>query len=850
MYLSIIILPFLGSIVAGFFGRKVGVRGAQIITGSCVIVTTILALLALIEVGFNNNPVTIYLFKWIDSEWFNITSGFQFDALTVSMLIPVLIISSLVHIYSIGYMSGDPRGYVKGKRNRGDKLSNSGDSLKLKVPSYSLKTISGWSNYSDKVTSLKICENKMDNRGSKSIVLKSMIVKEQRVDGSWSTELRSVGLRCTLLGFERNRGINLGFNLQQGWNSGVKIPSKQYEIRKFSTYISSPPANKKNVFFFITQGSKEPVGTGFIHPWVWSGLIIFLTFRHIVDLGSGLTMCRRVKKIYFFQRKKMDGSFGIVVDRNKTRKLQLSGWLLRHWGLSLEVQRSLTSLWSREINKSRLQPVVMLKSSCQTRSNQLIIIKNSTCIYLNFWNTISLSSLLPFSALYSAEYSLNKERQAYWATMYRYSTHKSQPLLPNKLSLRWYSTTKKVGGAPLDNFYEWFCGLTDGESSFYIKSTGSRTFSFRFQICLHKDDLEMLKFIQKTLGMGRIFTSRSQSYYDVTKQEDLAKIIDIFDNFPLNTHKHFNFLDLKKAYELYVSSKEKTLGMALEINTIRKGMNTQRSYFGITESRKFRITPYWVLGFIEGEGSFHILKKDYYPRFSVGQSVKDLALMEELKNYFNSLERELPHANLTLNLEEGGSPHQEDVAYLSIDKKIDMVNLAISQKYFITNVLIPFFDSLSWQSKKEKDFQDWKAITNIRNLGLHYTDKGVEIIKLILSQMNGNRLSSKSRSTPVIDRALLQLEIEKLLMEGSNFEEKEDGRIFIKSLKKFLPPTSIGIEVKDKEGLVLNTFASLSECAKFLGVSSSTAVRRLRKSEPLLVNGKLIYIYAVKVNYS
>ena len=52
------------------------------------------------------------------------------------MLIPVLIISSLVHIYSIGYMNGDPRGCVKGKHIYGDKLSNSGELLKLKVPSF------------------------------------------------------------------------------------------------------------------------------------------------------------------------------------------------------------------------------------------------------------------------------------------------------------------------------------------------------------------------------------------------------------------------------------------------------------------------------------------------------------------------------------------------------------------------------------------------------------------------------------------------------------------------------------------------------------------------------------------
>jgi len=102
---------------------------------------------------------------------------------------------------------------------------------------------------------------------------------------------------------------------------------------------------------------------------------------------------------------------------------------------------------------------------------------------------------------------------------------------------------------------------------------------------------------------------------------------------------------------------------------------------------------------LEGEGSFHIINKDYYPRFSLGQSAPKYlaALMEELKNFFNSLEG--PCTNLNLR-------NQKDVAYLSINNEIDMVNLAISQRDFITNVLIPFFDNLTWHSKKEKDFQD------------------------------------------------------------------------------------------------------------------------------------------------
>jgi NADH-ubiquinone oxidoreductase chain 5 len=108
MYLCIIVLPLLGSIVSGFFGRKVGVQGAQFITCFCILISLISAIIAFIEVGFNNIPVYIYLFKWLDSELFNINWEFQFDSLTVSMLLPVLIISFLVHLYSISYMNNDP----------------------------------------------------------------------------------------------------------------------------------------------------------------------------------------------------------------------------------------------------------------------------------------------------------------------------------------------------------------------------------------------------------------------------------------------------------------------------------------------------------------------------------------------------------------------------------------------------------------------------------------------------------------------------------------------------------------------------------------------------------------------
>jgi NADH-ubiquinone oxidoreductase chain 5 len=63
MYLTLIALPLLGSIVSGFFGRKIGVTGAQIITCGCIILTTVLSIFIFIEVGLNNIPLSVKLFR-------------------------------------------------------------------------------------------------------------------------------------------------------------------------------------------------------------------------------------------------------------------------------------------------------------------------------------------------------------------------------------------------------------------------------------------------------------------------------------------------------------------------------------------------------------------------------------------------------------------------------------------------------------------------------------------------------------------------------------------------------------------------------------------------------------------
>ena len=67
MYISILILPFLGSLVSGLLGRKIGATGAHLITCTCLILSSILATIAFYEVGICGSPVSIYLVNWVDS---------------------------------------------------------------------------------------------------------------------------------------------------------------------------------------------------------------------------------------------------------------------------------------------------------------------------------------------------------------------------------------------------------------------------------------------------------------------------------------------------------------------------------------------------------------------------------------------------------------------------------------------------------------------------------------------------------------------------------------------------------------------------------------------------------------
>ena len=108
MELSIIFLPLIASIISGFFGRFIGDRNSEIVTSLLVSISAILSIYVFYEVVVNNYQENIVIAKWINSGSLDVNWSMNIDPLSSVMLVVVTLVSSLVHIYSIGYMSHDP----------------------------------------------------------------------------------------------------------------------------------------------------------------------------------------------------------------------------------------------------------------------------------------------------------------------------------------------------------------------------------------------------------------------------------------------------------------------------------------------------------------------------------------------------------------------------------------------------------------------------------------------------------------------------------------------------------------------------------------------------------------------
>ncbi|MGH7044839.1 MAG: NADH-quinone oxidoreductase subunit L [Stellaceae bacterium] len=108
MAVAIVFLPLLASVIAGFFGRQIGDRGAQLVTCGALVLAAALSIPLFLQILAAGHPQVIPLATWIAAGGVDVSWSIRLDTLSGVMIAFVSVVSAAIHVYSIGYMAEDP----------------------------------------------------------------------------------------------------------------------------------------------------------------------------------------------------------------------------------------------------------------------------------------------------------------------------------------------------------------------------------------------------------------------------------------------------------------------------------------------------------------------------------------------------------------------------------------------------------------------------------------------------------------------------------------------------------------------------------------------------------------------
>lgn len=297
-------------------------------------------------------------------------------------------------------------------------------------------------------------------------------------------------------------------------------------------------------------------------------------------------------------------------------------------------------------------------------------------------------------------------------------------------------------------------GFTDAEGSFMcIFRKRTRVYNnvgwrieVVFQIGLHKKDEELLKLIQRYLGVGDVAKSGDAAMvYIVRSLNDIRqKIIPHFENYPLKSQKLADYLLWKEIVMLM------GCGDHLTDKGVRKILNLRASLnLGLSDALKSKwnlssVTPVrrpnveliplnntsagdceWVAGFTSGEGTFKVRvmkslrsKVGFQTRleFGISQHSRDEQLMTSLIDFFGCGQ---------YKLRGKGTLPAGDYYCVNFSNVRDKI--------------IPFFKKHTIKGIKLKDFGDWCKVAELMQNDIHKNAEGLEIIRNIKSGMNSGR---------------------------------------------------------------------------------------------------------------
>lgn len=306
-----------------------------------------------------------------------------------------------------------------------------------------------------------------------------------------------------------------------------------------------------------------------------------------------------------------------------------------------------------------------------------------------------------------------------------------------------YSTTKNNDHSNNIN-PNWLTGFVDAEGCFsvIIEILDNTKWRVRtsFEINLHIKDIGILYKIQSFFGLGAVYlrVNKNIAVYRVSNIEHLRDIIiPHFIKYPLITQKSIDFYLWYKVIQIILNKEHLNKSGFLTILTyyasINRGVSKKvfKYYPNIKPVKRVSISlpnnlnPFWVSGFVSGDGGFsiiirpsksNILKQQISCRFHIAQHIRDMELMNLFTKFFNC-----------------GSVYVRSNSSQRCDFVVQDIKLLLSK-------IIPHFDLYPILNLKNKDYICFKMAMDIIKSKQHLTQEGLDKIITLNLEMNSNRL--------------------------------------------------------------------------------------------------------------
>lgn len=362
-----------------------------------------------------------------------------------------------------------------------------------------------------------------------------------------------------------------------------------------------------------------------------------------------------------------------------------------------------------------------------------------------------------------------------------------------------------------EQFIRWFTGFVDGEGNFTLFIDGLRLRA-KFRINLHIDDVAVLHTIRTMLGVGKVSVFGNTCVYTISDLTSLKDVLcPLLAQYGLFTSKWLDFMAFSEGVKYLSNNPSLVTGDVLAwAKQLINSMNSTRTTYDTTLMLPIVIDQYWLLGFIEAEGTFGF--KNLFPYFQVGQHTRSLDVINAIREYIQALSN-----GFTSTLDSAAPLVTSTLNTRTSVMVISVQNIDALYDYLMFHLL-----DMPFQTRKGTDFYLWRLVLYMYKWGYAYLKEGRQVIVLIAGYINSGRYSTSSLVNLLPSLADIQhvLTLTVPIIRTPDMTQLEFSKAIARTLSRTVYIYDNGTLMNDKP------YTSYADALEAIGISRTSAEMR------------------------